>query len=256
MLPAHLGLSYSNNYFDRIVDKEATQGLIYGGSSELEKNPDLCKPCRNFSIVLMILSILIAITFVSTYGYGLEFLGFVIFGNLLGWFYSAPPLRLSYQGLGEPANMITMGFLMPGIGFWVINGGINGSFLLFSIPLFLYGLQFILTVELPDYESDKKAGKKTLVVRKGRKYGVLLIVISTFGATLFYIIYALSQTISSEINPYYLTFFSLIPLIISIIGLQVNLKKKSTIQRLATANMASLIGFILLLNFYFVFLLL
>jgi 1,4-dihydroxy-2-naphthoate octaprenyltransferase len=152
--------------------------------------------------------------------------------------------------------MITMGFLMPGIGFWVINGGITDGFLLFSIPLFLYGLQFILTVELPDYESDKKAGKQTLVVRKGRKYGLLLIVLSTLGATFIYIIYALSQTLSSEINPYYLTFFSMIPLIIGIIGLQVNIKNIATIQRLATANMASLIGFILLLNFYFVFLLL
>jgi 1,4-dihydroxy-2-naphthoate octaprenyltransferase len=204
----------------------------------------------------MSLSIITAIIFMSTYGYGLEFLGFVIFGNLLGWFYSAPPLRLSYNSLGEPANMITMGLLMPGIGFWVINGGINGSFLLFSIPLFLYGLQFILTVELPDYESDKFAGKQTLVVRKGRKYGLLLIALSTLSATIFYIIYALSQPLSTEINPYFLTFFSIIPLIIAIIGLQVNIKNKVSIQRIATTNMASLIGFVLLLNFYFVFLLL
>jgi 1,4-dihydroxy-2-naphthoate octaprenyltransferase len=192
----------------------------------------------------------------TTYGYGLEFLGFVIFGNLLGWFYSAPPLRLSYNGLGEPANMITMGLLMPGIGFWVINGGITGGFLLFSIPLFLYGLQFILTVELPDYESDKKAGKRTLVVRKGRKYGLLLIVISTLCATFFYIIYALSQSLSNEINLFYLTFFSFIPLVIGIMGLQINVKNNVTIQRFATANMASLIGFILIINFYFIFLLL
>ena len=36
------------------------------------------------------------------------FLVFVIVGNIVGWFYSAPPLRLVYRGLGEMMMMMMM----------------------------------------------------------------------------------------------------------------------------------------------------
>jgi 1,4-dihydroxy-2-naphthoate octaprenyltransferase len=38
-------------------------------------------------------------------------------GNLVGWFYSAPPLRLAYRGLGEFSTAATVGFLVPAMGY-------------------------------------------------------------------------------------------------------------------------------------------
>ena len=41
----------------------------------------------------------------------------MFFANLIGWFYSAPPVRLISRGLGELAVAWVTGFVIPGVGY-------------------------------------------------------------------------------------------------------------------------------------------
>ncbi|MBN2603138.1 MAG: prenyltransferase, partial [Candidatus Thermoplasmatota archaeon] len=215
MLPAHLGLSYSNNYFDVNVDKYNKAILISGGTKTLIEKPELRIFCKWFSIILIVTSLVMTIFFMIYFNFSITFFLFVLSGNLLGWFYTAPPLRLAYRGLGEIANMITMGVLMPGIGFWVIFGGFDLLFLLFSFPLILYGLDFIITVETPDMEGDKIAGKNTFVVKKGRKFGFNLIFLVLLLVTIYFIVLWSIGIYSEKINFLIVALMSLIPLAFS-----------------------------------------
>ena len=56
MLPAHLSLSYSNNYFDIEADKKSKSVSISGGTKILVKNPDLIPLCRNIALGLTTVS--------------------------------------------------------------------------------------------------------------------------------------------------------------------------------------------------------
>ncbi len=87
----------------------------------------------------------------------------------LAWFYHAPPLRLSYRGLGELAVGAAYG---PGIAcgvFLALRHEIGRDVLLASLPLGLLIAAFLWINEFPDYLADRGAGKRTLVVRLGRR---------------------------------------------------------------------------------------
>jgi len=254
MMPAHLSLSYSNNYFDIEVDKHNKQVSIAGGSKTLIENPELIPMCKYIAISLIILSISLAGVFVFVFSFSYYFLLFIIFGNLLGWFYTAPPLRLTYRGLGEIANMINMGFLMPGIGYWVKNGSLDVFFLVFAIPLFIYGLEFMALVETPDMEGDQIGKKLTLIAKKGRKTGYKIILVSLFSASLYFLIIALSSLFENYLNFYVVFAISLIPLLIAIYGWSKKPFSRFLSTKIAEKNMSSLILFIILINIYFLFL--
>ena len=251
MLPAHLALSYSNNYFDVQVDQYNEPRFISGGTKILQNNPELRSFCLWFSLALMILSLILTVAFIIIFNFSLIFLAFILFGNFLGWFYSAPPLRLAYKGLGELSNMITMGILMPGLGYWVMRGGFEPLFLFFAIPFLLYGLDFIISVETPDMEGDKQGKKQTLVVRKGRRFGFRLTLLSVLASTCIFFMIWITEAVISPINFFLVFLFSIIPLIVAAPGALKKDLEKTTASTLATANTVALIAFIVVIDIYF-----
>jgi 1,4-dihydroxy-2-naphthoate polyprenyltransferase len=173
--PAHLSVSYSNDYFDANVDSLGRPTLFTGGSGVLTANPQLRPLARRLAIGLMACSLVAGLAFTLVYDYPLWFLAYLLAGNALGWSYSAPPLRLSARGLGEIATTLTVGLAVPSMGYLVMQGRLDSAFWLMAPPLLLVGLAFILLVEIPDMEADRKGGKKTLVSREGRRFGFVAV---------------------------------------------------------------------------------
>ncbi len=214
---AHLSVSFSNDYFDREADKMATQTQFSGGSGVLVKHPELSRFALRFAVFLIILSIAIAILFDLTYSYGPFFLALVVFGAFLGWFYTAPPLKLAYRGAGEVSTILATGLIMPVMGYYVMAGRIDASILALSLPLMCYALFFILSVELPDVEADQLGGKKNLLTFKGRRAGIELSIIVTFAATVLFIILASLGTLL-PIEMWLFVLFSIVPLAAALYG--------------------------------------
>lgn len=82
--------------------------------------------------------------------------------------YTAPPLKLSYRGLGEVDVAVThsLGVLMCGYVF--LGGAWNDPTpWLLSVPMMLGILPSITLAGIPDLEADALAGKCTLAVRLG-----------------------------------------------------------------------------------------
>lgn len=90
----------------------------------------------------------------------------------MAWYYSAPPLKLSYRGLGEVATALS-GFILPAAGYVAICGYLDLKIVLFTIPFVIFMTSFILSVEIPDMEGDGKGHKNTFIVKNGRKKRVL-----------------------------------------------------------------------------------
>ncbi len=218
ILPAHLSVSFSNDYFDVGVDRFGSPSIFSGGSGILVNHPELRRPARWIALALIVCSLIIGSIFLIIYSYPIWILGYIVLCNFLGWYYSAPPLKLSYRGLGEFSTAFTGGVLVPGMGFLVMKGHLDMSWLIFTIPMLLYGFAFILSVEIPDIEMDSMGHKKTWAVRMGRKNGFMAVGLTLLASTVYFFIFP--QYYASKIPADFRIFglFSLLPLGASIIG--------------------------------------
>jgi 1,4-dihydroxy-2-naphthoate octaprenyltransferase len=168
---AHLSVSFSNDYFDREADRSGQSQGFSGGSGVLVSHPELAPLARNIAIGLLVASWLSGALVAVWFALPLAYLVLVLCGSLLGWYYSAPPLKLAYRGLSEAANVLAVGLLIPGLGYYMMRRTIELPFLALTVPLACYGLFFILSVHLPDIESDILAGKRNLLTRFGKRAG-------------------------------------------------------------------------------------
>jgi 1,4-dihydroxy-2-naphthoate octaprenyltransferase len=253
LLTAHLSVSFSNDYFDVDVDKHARQTFISGGSGILVDHPELRKPAKKIAIVLILFSLTLGIMFQIVYSFPIWFLGFVLLGSLLGWFYSAPPLRLAYRGLGELSMILSVGLLIPGFGYFVTSGQINQDGLIFIFPLMLYGLAFILAVEIPDMESDRLGNKRTWIARKGRVFGFGLIAASLLLATLFFFCFPWLTPRSYPLDFRFLGILSLLPLGAGCIGLLKRPINKLSATRVVNGIMFALSVFCIFVDGYLMY---
>jgi 1,4-dihydroxy-2-naphthoate octaprenyltransferase len=84
------------------------------------------------------------------------------------FFYHAPPLKLSYRGLGELAVFLCYGPLIAGGTYLVQRGTVSRELLLLAMPLGMLVAAFLWINEFPDFRADRASGKNTQVVRLGR----------------------------------------------------------------------------------------
>ncbi|RPI36102.1 MAG: prenyltransferase, partial [Methanoregulaceae archaeon] len=133
----------------------------------LVEHPGLAPAARACAVFLTIVSLTTTVLLIALWDYPPFILLFVGAGLFFGWAYSAPPLRFVDRGLGELSTMAAFGFFLPCSGYLFMAKGLDLSVLPLAIPLLFLGLFFIVSVELPDAETDRHTGKQTLVVRFG-----------------------------------------------------------------------------------------
>lgn len=250
---AHLSVSFSNDYFDRHSDKNSIKTSFSGGSKILVVHPELESFAVIFAVFLLVFSFITSLIFTVVYSYTLWFVVFGLLGGLLGWFYSAPPLKLAYRGLGELATVLAVGVFMPGMGYFVASGTIGSLFSLFILPLSCYGLFFIITVELPDVECDSLGDKTNILVKYGRTTGKLVCVLATSIGTTSILVLLISGTSRAFIDLSPLLCLSVIPLLAAVVGLLSDTTFRWHLIRQVMVNMASMIGFIFLIDLTLIF---
>jgi 1,4-dihydroxy-2-naphthoate octaprenyltransferase len=145
--------------------------------------------------------------------------------------------------------MLAIGFVVPGMGYYVMKGLINTNYLLFTIPLLMYGIYFILSVEIPDMETDTLSGKKSFVTKNGRKLSLKMIFLAALFATVTYIVFQMTNLFELNVNFFMVSVLSLIPLLFSALALNKDSRAKSI--KVAFINLNALILFAVLTNIYF-----
>lgn len=244
---AHLSVSFSNDYFDRFADRNSEKTFFSGGSKVLVEYPELERLSLKIAVSLLVASIfgIGFLTFAFDYSPLLVVFGSI--GGLTGWFYTAPPLKLAYRGFGELVTMLAVGFLMPGMGYFIALGFLSLPFLPWVFPLSCYGIFFIITVELLDLESDKTANKVTFVVRWGIGKSKTISLVATLLGT----ISLLAINLSALSKTIYLTptvFFSLVPLTAAALSFAGDKQNRRKLARQVTVNMLSMVVFIMGIN--------
>lgn len=244
---------YHNDYFDFETDHYTQPTPISGGSGVLIEHPEWRSLSISMAFILMGLAIALSVAFTVIYSYSLNFILFVIMGNILAWFYAAPPVKLSYRGLGEFGNT-AIGFLFPAMGYFSLMGTLNLPFFIFVIPILFLQMLFTGSVEIPDMEGDKKGGKKTWIVSWGREFGFRLIVLSGALATLSFLLLPFTNLFPSNMDFRVLTAISLIILTLGIIEVVKNPLDKESATKFCTINVFALFLMSILIDAYFLYL--
>lgn len=170
----HGGMNVMNDFFDyrNGADNINRTPLtpFTGGSRMIQKGLITPEKTLAFAIALLFSGSLIGL-YIS-YALKSWFLPAIgIFGLLSGFFYSAPPLFLAGRGLGEALVGINFGVLSVAGSYLVQNGHIDPEVVWASLPISFLVAGILYVNEFPDYEADRLAGKKNLVVRFGPRLG-------------------------------------------------------------------------------------
>lgn len=104
---------------------------------------------------------------------GMEVLWLGLAGFLLGFLYTAPPVRLAHRGLGELAVALGFGPLIVMGTYFVQRQAWSLEALLASLPLAFLITAVLYINEFPDKEGDARVGKRTLIVRLPEKPAVV-----------------------------------------------------------------------------------
>jgi 1,4-dihydroxy-2-naphthoate polyprenyltransferase len=244
-----LSSHFSNDYFDVKVDSYTEKKRFFGGSKILVDEPNLRLLARNISLVLLVLSIAFAGLAVFFFRAPIILLVIMLFANSLGWFYSAPPLRLVSRGFGEVIVAWVTGFVIPGVGYLSVRNQLDSLFLYLSIPFMLYGFILSLSLHVTDREIDQRIGRETLAVRSGAKKTAFLILISCIMASLAFLIYYLLSSSCLIIG----IIFTLSTLTLMIVSFSyARFWKSGKISVFATSNIVSLFLFNILMVIYLI----
>ena len=224
-----IAASFANDYFDYEADKHNRQFGFSGGSGVLLTYPELLPFAKWTSVTLFILSFFLTglfIIFTSFPLWALAYIGIAIF---FCWFYTAPPLRLVYRGLGELPHLIA-GIMFPGWGYFILTGTLTPDLVIFSIPFGFLGLTVILNFEIPDMEADIHGGKQNLIVIKGRYFSFLIIFLLYLVTFFYFLILAGLHWFKDLMNLWLISLIAFVPVCISFLPIV----KKAIQRELAT----------------------
>jgi 1,4-dihydroxy-2-naphthoate octaprenyltransferase len=162
----HMATNLVNDYFDHLQGADA--GRSIGGSRVLQEGTISLADLRNAILFLYCVGAAVGFYLMGTLDLWAMFpmLLFSLFSSI---FYVAPPIRYGYHGLGELLVGINMGPIMVVGTYWVFSGRIDANPLWVSIPIALMVASILYYQSLPDMETDRSVGKKTLAVRLGPK---------------------------------------------------------------------------------------
>lgn len=177
----HAGANLVNDLYDTETDRGNHRATLFnGGSQVLTKGLISVLQIKKAVLVCYTLGTLSALVLAcSGGGWGVFLFGLAGLG--CGYFYSAPPMRLAATGFGEVVVGLAFGpFLVVGT-VAALTGTFSPDALLVSLPVGLLIAAVILINEVPDYESDRRTGKRTLVVRLGpeRSFRLLALLLAS-----------------------------------------------------------------------------
>ncbi len=168
-------------------------------------------------------------------------------GAFIVFFYTSPPLRLNYRGVGETALFVAFGPMIVFGVYFVLTQQFSWEPILLSVPLGVFTMNVGLVSNTFDYEDDVKSKKYTFPVRFGQRKAVQLLNIATIGAFLLIIVSAIAG---------YVSYFSLVIIILVLLALRISkdvshytdLKRYSRTMGSAIA-LTSLAGLLLTLGY-------
>jgi len=160
-----IGTNFANDYFDFKKGTDTEERL---GPTRVTQ-AGLLSPRKVLTgmWLVFILAVLIGIYILIIGGWPIFILG--LFSIIFGIAYTGGPYPLGYNGLGDIFVFIFFGFVAVGGTYYIQAGTVSPQVYWASVPIGLLTTAILVVNNFRDLEQDKKAGKRTLAVRFGKK---------------------------------------------------------------------------------------
>ena len=225
---AHLSLNMFDDYLDYTKKKtDYREELVHEGMRARIGKCNYLNSGQNTVKQLLIACLVFGAIAIVCGSIILYFRGITIFyvaliTAVLGIFYSAPPIRFSYHGLGELLIGLIFGPLNMIGTYYAAGGQFDNVIVFISIPVGLLVMNIVYAHSILDFIPDKKVGKRTLAVLLNNTTAMLVVlflinfvpyIIITYGVVMQYI------------SVYYLFLFLTLPMAVSLCYLMVEFVK-------------------------------
>jgi 1,4-dihydroxy-2-naphthoate octaprenyltransferase len=170
-----LSAHYLNEYYDSPVDSRNPSQTPFSGGSDavgpgkLSRNVPLIAALTSLTITASLTVVMLQASVITP-----VVLMIMVISLLAAIFYSAPPVRLSSTGYGELTTSILVANLVPTFGFLLQMQDLHRLLVMSTFPLTVLHLAMMLAFEFPDYATDVKYEKQTLLVRLGWQNGMVI----------------------------------------------------------------------------------
>lgn len=174
-LSAQIASNFANDYFDYMDNKDTEHRIGFERILQSGKTTP-----HQMMIALMIALGICAtagITLVALQGWALLIIGiFVLVGAVA---YSAGPFPLSHHALGDIAVVLFYGLIPLLAGYYAIAGIFPSYLIPLAFGIGIWEANILVTNNYRDYDEDIKSGKRTIIVRMGRRSGPILYTINS-----------------------------------------------------------------------------
>lgn len=170
-----LSTHFLNEYFDAEADAQNTNRTLFSGGSGAMGEGGLPRAIAFWSGMICLGGVaLITFFVIKDIRPGAETFLFMFLIFLGAFFYAMPPVKLESSGYGELTTSILVANLVPAFGFLLQAGSLHRLLAMATFPLTGLHLAMLLAFELPDFATDLKYDKRTMLVRLGWQTGMNL----------------------------------------------------------------------------------
>lgn len=177
-LLAQVASNFANEYFDykHGFDRRGRAGFRRGVTEgDISPKAMLCA-----TIVVLALAGIAGCGLIPFGGWKLVPVGILVAVFALA--YSAGPYPLSRIGLGDVAVLVFFGIVPVCLSFYVQSGYIGGDVMRGAVAIGLMGVNVLVVNNYRDSDDDRAVGKRTTVVRFGRKFALALYMVDGLAA--------------------------------------------------------------------------
>ena len=170
-----LSTQFFNEYYNAPIDQANPNRTPFSGGSgalgpgKLPRRTALLAGMACLAVVASLTVLVAARVQPAPTAYLIMALGF-----LGAFFYSTPPVSLESSGYGELTTSFVVAFLVPAFSFVLQTGQLHRLVPMVGFPLTVLHLAMLISFEFPDYATDLKYNKRTLLVRLGWQAGMLM----------------------------------------------------------------------------------
>ena len=163
-----IGTNLSNDYFDCIkgVDTDERTGPTRATQAGLVPPSQM----KWASVGVFIAAAFLGLYLITQGGWPIMLIG--VLSILSGILYTAGPYPLGYIGLGDVFVLVFFGPVAVGGTYYLQTHSMSRIAVLAGLIPGLISTAILTINNLRDYQTDKSTGKKTLVVRLGKRFGI------------------------------------------------------------------------------------
>ncbi len=162
-----IGTNLANDYYDFKKGADTTKRL--GPPRATQQGWLLPRHVLMGAFACFSAAFFVGLYLVSVAGMPIVVIG--LLSILAGYAYTGGPYPLAYHGLGDLFVLVFFGFVAVGGTYFAQTHTLTATALLAAVPVGLLGVALLAVNNTRDAQTDVEAGKRTLVVRFGTRFG-------------------------------------------------------------------------------------